>query len=247
VLLVLGRTWLLGPTLVRAFERARLSCVGNPRTALLTLALFIGAWDVMVSLSQHRMLATDGTIAYLIAHGIDPYLRYLPIFFLGVLIRSLPDIRKAFVWRKGWEMPALALFTAICASLLRGRGGEGLAIAYEAMDGLASILMSFTVIGIAERFWNRPDARIDRIVDASFTIYLLHHPIIYGLATIFLLPEWPPLAEFTLICVVTFVLSYGAHRIIRRSSLALFLFNGVPIRRKPRGDTSPQGPITTLR
>lgn len=247
MLLVFSQSWLHGSTRGGLVERLSLYCSSAPRTALLALALFIAAWDVMISLSQHRMLAMDGAPAYLLAHGIDPYLRYLPIFFLGVLIRSQAPIRLAFVWRKGWQMPALAIITAISASLLRGREGEALAISYEVMDGLASILMSFTIIGIAERFWNRPDPRIDRIVDASFTIYLLHHPIIYGLATIFLLPDWSPLVEFTLICVLTFVLSYGAHRLLRRSSLALFLFNGVPISSKRQADASPRARNTTLR
>ena len=92
-----------------------------------------------------------------------------------------------------------------------------------------------------------PAAQVDRIVDASFTIYLLHHPIIYGLATIGLLVHWPPLLEFLMICLVTLVLSYVAHRLIRLSPLALFLFNGLPMSRKSREDSRPQSGITTLR
>lgn len=245
-LLVGGRTLLNGPALDRLLEKLRVSCLSASHGVLLILALSIGAWDVIISMSRQAMLGAEGTVAYLLAHGIDPYLRYLPFFFLGVVFRSLPDVRSAVVWRKGWQVPLLALIAAVASSLLRGREGEALVILYETMDGIAAVLMSVTMIGIARRFWNRPDPRVDRIVDASFTIYLLHHPIVIGLATLFLLTDWSPLAEFSLICILAFALSYAAHRLIRRSALALLLFNGVQIGRKVRGDAGPPGRITTL-
>lgn len=245
-LLVIGRTLLKGPALDRLFEKLRLSSISAPRTVLLISALSIGAWDVIIFLSRQAMLGADGAMAYLLAHGIDPYLRYLPLFLTGILFRSLPEVRNALVWRKGWQIPVLALIAAVASSMLRGREGEALLILYETMDGVASILMSVTVIGVAERFWNLPDPRVDRIVDASFSIYLLHHPAVIGFATLFLLTDWSPLAEFALICLLAFALSYAAHRLIRHSALALFLFNGVPIGRKARDDASPQGRITTL-
>jgi len=245
-LLVGGRALLAEPALDRLLEKLRVSCLSAFHGVLLILALSIGAWDVIISLSRQAMLGAEGTVAYLLAHGIDPYLRYLPFFFLGVVFRGLPDVRSAVVWRKGWQVPLLALIAAVASSLLRGREGEALVVLYETIDGIAAVLMSVTVIGIARRFWNGPDPRVDRIVDASFTIYLLHHPVVIGLATLFLLTDWSPLAEFSLTCILAFALSYTAHRLIRRSALALLLFNGVQIGRKVRGDAGPPGRITTL-
>lgn len=233
----------IGPALVRARDR----CTGSPASSLALLVLSIAVWEVLVNRSHMTMLSMDGTLPYLIGHGIDPYLRYVPFFFLGVIIRTAPDIRVAFVWQKGWAVPAIAAVLAIFASLLRGRESAGLEVAYNAVDGAAALLVSLVVIGIAQRFWNRPDARVERIVDASFSIYLLHHPVIFALGTVFLLAAWPPIAEFTLICLVTFLLSYAAHRIIRRFPLALLLFNGVPIPSKPADSSPSQDRITTLR
>ncbi|NBB48227.1 acyltransferase family protein [Rhizobium sp. CRIBSB] len=214
--------------------------------ALPLLILALAIWQVLVQLSQARMLAIDGTLPYLIAHGIDPYLRYLPFFLVGVLIRRVPSIRSALIWRAGWRMPLLACATAILASLLRGRDGTSLGIAYDAVDGAAAVLLSLVIVGIAERFWNRPNPHVDRIVDASFSIYLLHHPIIYGLTTLLLLTTWPPVAEFLLVCLATFLLSYAIHRLIRRLPLALFLFNGVRMAARQTAD-SQERRITTLR
>ncbi len=246
-LLVLVWQPLRQPPLAGLVQRIHHNAMAHPRMALALLTLAVTAWEVLVHLSHQTMLARDGTLAYLLAHGIDPYLRYLPFFLIGVALKSAADLRTAFVWQRGWALPALAVITAIAASLLRGRDTTGVELGYNAVDGAAAVLMSLVVIGIAERFWNRPDPRIDRIVDASFSIYLLHHPIIYALATLFLLTTWPPLLEFLLVCLVTSVLSYTAHRLIRRSALALFLFNGVPMSGKTRDGGRPQGSITTLR
>lgn len=235
------------PSVAGILGRAQAACAAHPGAALALLTLSIATWEVMVHLAQQAMLARDGILPYLLVHGIDPYLRYLPFFFVGVALRSAPGLRMALLWHGRGKLPALALATAVLASLMRGRDTPGLDIAYNAMDGAAAILMSLLAIGIAQRFWNRPDVRVDRIVDASFSIYLLHHPIIYALTMLFILVAWPPVLEFLLVCLATLLLSYGAHRLIRRSALALFLFNGVPMVRRSGETDRPETRITTLR
>jgi glucan biosynthesis protein C len=231
----------------RVIKQTEGNCRTRPRLALVFLVLATSAWEVMIHLAHQDMLTRQGALPYLLAHGIDPYLRYLPFFLIGTVLRASTDIRQALVWTKGPGLPAFGVVAAILAAVLRGAEAGDWGIAYNTLDGAAAILLSLVIIGIAERFWNRPDPRIDRIVDASFSIYLLHHPIIYALAALFILAEWPPVVEFLLICLTTFFLSFGLHRLIRRSPLALFLFNGVPMSGKTRDDGRPQGSITTLR
>lgn len=233
--------------LASPLRRIHAAWIGNPQLALLILILVIAAWEVLVYLSHDGLLKSEGVLPYLLGHGVDPYLRYLPFFFVGVVLRSAPDIRSLLVWQKGWALPASAVTAAVLASLLRGRDTQALGIAYNAVDAAAALMMSLVVIGIAQRFWNRPNARVDRIVDASFSIYLLHHPLVIGLSTLFFLVTWPPALEFLLVCLTTVVLSYGTHRLIRRSPLALFLFNGIPMSGKSGNTDQPQSPATTLR
>jgi glucan biosynthesis protein C len=228
-------------------DRTEAICRARPGLALLSLILATAAWEMMIHLSHQDMLARPGALPYLLAHGIDPYLRYLPFFLIGAVLRASPDIRCALVWRKGLGLPTFGITAAILAAALRGVEAGTWGIAYDALDGAAAILLSLVLIGIAERFWNHPDPRIDRIVDASFSIYLLHHPIIYALAALFILMQWPPVLEFLLICLATFALSYGIHRLIRRSPLALFLFNGVRPALNPGNTDRPDGRLPTLR
>ena len=64
-------------------------------------------------------------------------------------------------------------------------------------------------------------------------IVVVHHPLIELMAVGFILVPWPPVVEFAIMCVVTLILSYAAHQLLRKSAIALFLFNG--IRRKSAG------------
>lgn len=195
-------------------------------------------WQIAINVAHTELLAMPSGLAYLMGHGVDPYLRYLPFFMLGVLLRAVPELRPSLIWQGGWILPTMALAAAIVASLLRGRTGLDVELLYYSADAIAAILISAVLIGCATRFWNRPNQTVDRIVDASFTIYLLHHPLIYGLVTLFLLAAWPPVLEFAIVCLLTLFLSYAAHRLIRRSRLALFLFNGVPLR-SPKASMAP--------
>lgn len=246
--LILALVWRwTSPPITGLLERAQAACAARPGPALALLTLAIAIWEVMIHVTHQTMLARAGLVPYLLAHGIDPYLRYLPFFFVGVALKAGSGFRTALHWHDRWRLPVFALAAAVLAALMRGRDTPAMELAYNAIDGVAAILMSLLVIGIARRFWNRPDTRVDRIVDASFTIYLLHHPIIYALALSFILVAWPPLVEFVVISIATLLLSYAAHRLIRRSALALFLFNGLPMSRKALDDGHPQSGITTLR
>lgn len=244
VLIMAGRRF---GRLDHVIERTEAICRARPGLTLMLLILATAAWEMMIHLSHQDMLARPGALPYLLAHGIDPYLRYPPFFLIGAVLRASPDIRCALVWTKGYGLPAFGIAAAILAAALRGVEAGTWGVAYDALDGAAAILLSLVLIGIAERFWNRPDTRIDRIVDASFSIYLLHHPIIYALAALFILMQWPPVVEFLLICLATFALSYGIHRLIRRSPLALFLFNGVRPALKPGNTDRPDERLPTLR
>lgn len=231
---------------------SRLKSTGNAlarhRVFALPVVLVLAIlWEIVIDLSHTQLLAMPSTMAYLLAHGVDPYLRYLPFFLLGTVLRSVPELRAGLVWQSGWTLPLAAALAAISASHLRGRTGAEVELLHNAADAIAAILVSAVLIGCATRFWNRPDRMVDRIVDASFTIYLLHHPVIYGLVTLFLLIAWPPILEFAIVCLLTLLLSYAAHRLLRKSRLALFLFNGVPMRSR-NAPTAPPKPVEgTLR
>jgi len=198
---------------------------------LVALALVM-VWELTLRATFIELNRLGPGLPAAAARGLDPYLRYLPYFIIGAVLRHEPAMRHAFRMPAGWVMPLAAFLSAVIAAFTRERGVEILDLINSFATGAAAIMASRLLIGYAHHHWNRPNERIDRIVGASFTIYLLHHPIIYALATAFLLVSWPPVVEFVLIGVTAGLLSYGAHRLIRRSPIALFLMNGILPRRK---------------
>ena len=81
----------------------------------------------------------------------------------------------------------------------------------------------------------------------AFTLQPVRSGVRETIAELFVPVAWPPLVEFAVISFATLLLSYATHRLIRRSALALFLFNGLPMSRKALDDGRPQSGITTLR
>lgn len=103
---------------------------------------------------------------------------------------------------------------------------------------MAAICGALLIVGYisshAHRHFNRPDARIRKLVDASFTIYLFHHPVIYVLATLFLMVDLPPVLEFAIIAVSAGLIAYAIHLAVSRSRIATLMFNGVKVKPSPR-------------
>ena len=101
---------------------------------------------------------------------------------------------------------------------------------------MAAIFGALMIVGyissLAHRHFNRPDARVCKLVDASFTIYLFHHPVIYVLATLFLMVDLPPVLEFAVIATSAGLISYAIHLAVSRSATLTLMFNGVR-RKKP--------------
>ena len=102
---------------------------------------------------------------------------------------------------------------------------------------MAAIFGALLIVGcisnLAYRHFNRPDARVRKLVDASFTIYLFHHPVIYVLATLFLMIDLPPVVEFAVIAISAGLISYAIHLAVSRSAVLTLMFNGVRRKKAP--------------
>lgn len=68
---------------------------------------------------------------------------------------------------------------------------------------------------------------VRRLSDASFTIYILHFPIIIATKLALLRVAWSPYEEFLIAIIVGSVLSYAVHRVlVARYPVISFIFNG---------------------
>ncbi len=195
-----------------------------PAPRIVTLGLAIAGYELALFVAEH-VLAIDLRMAggFL---DLDALAKFLPFFAIGVALRRSPILWDRFArfdpMVAGIGLVALALHVWLWDDQSR------IGIACDLIfDGLSSLCLTQTILAVLMRLVRARSESIDRLVDASFTIYLLHHPVVVGLAIMCISAALPPLASWLAICLGAFALPYAAHRLLRHSPLALWLLNGV--------------------
>ena len=230
-LMLCGLLALLWTPIVRAADsRAAVRLAGLP-LAWPLIGLGAGCW--LVGMQLYPMLLGRGLTFAGGAIDFDHALANLPWFLAGVLCSLVPALRVS-IERFRWSTLLIGLAALAVYAGCDGRPSRPMMAMADLGAGIAALSIVASLFALFAKFAARPSAAVRRWVDASFTIYLLHHPIIVALAIWAAGQSFPPIAEWAAICAVTLALSYGAHRLIRRSGLALFLFNGVPMSRPRR-------------
>jgi len=187
-------------------------------------------WELMVYGSGLLAGKTGNGLLNLYERASDPYARYLPFFLIGALLNRDRVLFHRF--RQTGALTGIIAFGAIATAVtLRLQNPFSSSTMLVLVSAIAAVAASRLLIDLACRYFDRPSRIAGRMTDASFTIYLFHHPLIYAFGTLFILISLPPLLEFTIIVAATTVTAYLLHQVIRRSPLALFLLNGT---RKPR-------------
>ncbi|WP_311269852.1 acyltransferase family protein [Sphingobium sp. WCS2017Hpa-17] len=160
--------------------------------------------------------------------GIFPLFKiasYLPFFTFGVLCYTYNELFERITrWNN------LAIGFSVIAVLLHALLPSGtepiltvLRIILAIFSGIGG---SYLTLALSRRFLNIKNETVSSIVNASFSIYLFHHPFIVigtALLSIIMVPVgigFPALILFALSA------AWGLHLIIRNSRLLLWLFNG---------------------
>lgn len=209
------------------FGRAR---ARYPTLFFVALCALPVLWELMVYGSGLLAGKTGNGLFSLYERASDPYARYLPFFLIGALLNRDRVLFHRF--RQTGALTGIIAFGAIATAVtLRLQNPFSSSTMLVLVSAIAAVATSRLLIDLACRYFDRPSRIAGRMTDASFTIYLFHHPLIYAFGTLFILISLPPLLEFTIIVAATTVTAYLLHQVIRRSPLALFLLNGT---RKPR-------------
>lgn len=163
-------------------------------------------------------------------------LTYGPFFAWGVAVRRNPQA-FARLLRPSLAMAIIGLF-ALSLNLGLPNDGSHFDVARGyALDAISSVALVQVAMAAAARFLDRESATVRKLVDASLTIYLVHHPIIIALVALTAGMALPPIPAWAAICMITLALSYGIHALLRHSPLLLYLFNGVkPKDRRARAE-----------
>ncbi|MEQ8479620.1 MAG: acyltransferase family protein [Hoeflea sp.] len=157
-------------------------------------------------------------------NAVINYNLYVVYFAFGAAVQSSGRL-NALLLRPG---PLAALAGAVLVILSQGGWSNLFVHTLKVMAGIAGALLIVGFISnLAHRHCNRPDARVRKLVEASFTVYLFHHPVIMALAALFLFTDLPPVLEFAIIATSAGLISYAIHLAVSRSPAAMLMFNGV--------------------
>ncbi|MQB38789.1 glucans biosynthesis protein MdoC [Agrobacterium tumefaciens] len=191
--------------------------------ALCTLPVL---WELMIYGSGLLAARTGSGFFLLYERASDPYARYLPFFLVGAVLHRDRALFHRFrqTGLLTGIVAASAIATAVTLRLQNPLSNSALLVL---VSTIAAVATSRLLIDLACRYFDGPNRFARRMTDASFTIYLFHHPLIYAFGTLFILIALPPIVEFAIIVVATTVVAYMLHQAIRLSPLALFLFNGI--------------------
>jgi glucan biosynthesis protein C len=154
----------------------------------------------------------------------DETLKHAAFFLAGYYLFHHQDLLEDLCHR-----PAFNLSIVICFWLalpLLSRVGFGKYIA-RLWDGFYGISACSLLLWVAKRLFNNANAVVQSFAEASYTIYLVHWPIMIVLHRVLIPLQLPVGLEFAALVSVTGGLSYAFHAfLIKRSPLLSFLING---------------------
>ena len=195
-----------------------------PMPRVITLGIGIAAYELVLLVATYRLpfdpLLAGGLV------DLHALATFAPFFAIGVALR-----RSRRLWERFGRFDPVVTVTGLVALALHvwlweDRSSIGIALDIL-FDGLSSVCLSQTILALLMRSVRKGSAMLDRLVDASLTVYLLHHPVVIALAIVCIGASLPPLLSWLTICLGAFALPYATHRLLRRSPLALWLVNGV--------------------
>lgn len=150
---------------------------------------------------------------------------YSGCFFAGVVLfgagRSSKDILQLRYWIFGPVVVPLLL------PLFLPLGTEMRVF----ISGLLGLSMSYLFLALLQDGIKAGNGWVRELVDASYTIYLVHLPLGLIVCTALMGVSWPAELKALLASVAVLCLSYYSHKLIKRSRIMLFLFNGANLRR----------------
>ncbi len=159
---------------------------------------------------------------------------YAPFYLLGFLLARSPMLYE-IVTRS--IRPPIIILTIVAIGYVSWSGGMHLvvdpvrqAVVGDLVEliGMAVCPPAASVLILRSAFAiRRVPAIVARLADASFTIYILHFPIIIAVKLMLIQVSWNPYAEFALTITLGAAIAYAVHvLLVERYAVAAFLVNG---------------------
>ena len=153
------------------------------------------------------------------------FFEYIGYFIAGYLLFHHRIVLNTLSRQVGWSMASVALFWVVAPmvgkNLLGGRF-------IEFWQAIYCLNVCAILFWCGKQFFSNSET-IEKLSNASYTIYLVHWPILVLLSRIFGNEGIPIALLFLTYVVITSILSYAVHiYVVDRFPLLAFLMNGRP-------------------
>ncbi len=200
--------------------------VGN---AKLSLVAFIALVSVASFVSTHVERLFPPTPWAKVWFFVDQIklFQYAAFFAAGYVLFHHQQLLVALTRRVAVNIGNAVAFWFAMPMLLNFAFGKYLIQLWQPVYALSMCGLLFFV---AMRFFNKERVLVRSLSDASYTVYLVHWPIMIALQRIVDVPQAPLLVTFCVLVMFTAVLSYACHvYFVKKSHLLAFLINGQPL------------------
>lgn len=257
----LGHLWFLCDLLVLTFVAAAClgengivsrcaarfaGCARSPSKLVAALACATALPMIALAAFQQRMgiqwsMAFD-TIA------LDRWVQYFPYFLFGLVAYYAPAVRATLL-----RVPPAMLVVSIPAGAWLAMRGENVLGSWSAVCLISAVttwLSVAAILAVFTRCFRQPSSVSRWFGAVSYPVYLAHHAFVVVFAALLLPVEWPSLAKFSIVVLLTAVSSLAFADTVRRVPLLSRLYGG-PVVRDPAGESSvragvrhrPGGPV----
>lgn len=219
-----------------AFHRFRLRRISADVLFLAGISGFLGGCGLLFLMTEvhHELLSLLNIGAY------------FPYFLLGaVAFLRRDELDSHFFELSGSRFAALFILL-IASYILSGQLSDIVPNTDTLLDTFPRYFSLVLVLGLLYRFLNKSNRVLRYMSESSYSVYLLHHPVIvvigYYYAKYFELPS--PVWGYVLVLAASIIVTYGLdYLIIRKTKLGKFLFTGA-IRSRSNVKPEIQGSVT---
>jgi len=195
--------------------------------AVLLLFAGLGFWSIATFAGSRLVQSNNFLISALFGViNVPRVFHYLPYFGFGLLLGYSPRLLAAVtcpsrsIWLVGFSTALLGAFVSLSSDL------QWKIVALILLP-VSSVGMTHVLLSAAATWFNHPRALVRRAVDLSFTVYIVHQPAIIAVGLILVESHMNAWISFIIVVTLALCISFALAAIVARSSLLLFLFNGV--------------------
>ena len=190
---------------------------------VLILAVFISVWRLLINgviKLGSDFYGYDGVLSGMLR--VEALAEFGPYFLLGYLLRDrpIPEFHNSRPAR------GVLLLSGICYSLTWYEPQTVMRLIKYIVVGPLSIFGTVTILGWLSRIITKRNSLVDYFVRASYNIYLFHYPVVLLAGLLLFRLDWPVMAEFTLVLLITLTVSFAIDAVVRQSRTLTWLFNG---------------------